>query len=152
MNLTVGMSKTDPIPTNALLTSWLPPLPAVHSAAQQSPSTAHSLLPFLFHPNLLCKRGRRIPAEYCVMALGASPLGYYFWFHLFFGLNNAFGVVLTTIHIIQTQNTQTYFCTFQSLILKFIYVFNPEYPDYQYSCFNAAVTQIAFLSGFLEYS
>lgn len=35
--------------------------------------------------------------------------------------------------------------------MKFFYLFNLEYPDYQYLCFNAAVIQIALLSGFLEY-
>lgn len=36
--------------------------------------------------------------------------------------------------------------------MKFVYVFNLEYTDYQYLCFNAAVSQTAVLSGFPEYS
>lgn len=105
---------------------------------------------YYFCPNLLCDRGRKIPAEYCDVPSSFSSW-ILFLVPSFFGLNNAFGFILTTKHI-QTQNTQeVYFCTFQSLIMKFFYLFNLEYPDYQYLCFNAAVIQIALLSGFLEY-
>lgn len=81
MTLTVAMSKINLIPRNALLASWLPPLPAVHSLAYQSPLHC-TLSAAFFCPNLLCHRGR-IPAEYCRMSPAVSPLEYCFWFHLF---------------------------------------------------------------------
>lgn len=55
VNLTMGMSKTDPIPGIILLAPCLT-LSAVHSEAHHNPPNLYSLMALLFPPNLLCRR------------------------------------------------------------------------------------------------